>query len=60
MSLDMMSRRWGKRMMMMMMGLDMISIGMRRNMSMIETMMIIMMTTTMMMVIQTKLVRRPP
>ena len=55
MSLDMMSRRWGKRMMMMMMGLDMISIGMRRNMSM----MIIMMTT-MMILIQTKLVPRPP
>ena len=59
MSLDMMSRRWGKRMMMMMMGLDMISIGMRRNMSMIETMMIIMMTTTMIL-IQTKLVPRLP
>ena len=59
MSLDMMSRRWGKRMMMMLMGLDMISIGMRRNMSMIETMMIIRMTTTMIL-IQTKLVPRLP
>ena len=57
MSLDMMSRRWGKRMMMMMMGLDMISIGMRRNMSMSKTMMIIRMTTTMIL-IQTKLVPR--
>ena len=59
MSLDMMSRRWGKRMMMMMMGLDMISIGMRRNMSMSKTMMIIRMTTTMIL-IQTKLVPRLP
>ena len=46
-------------MMMMLMGLDMISIGMRRNMSMIETMMIIRMTTTMIL-IQTKLVPRLP
>ena len=59
MSLDMMSRRWGKRMMMMMMGLDMISNGKRRSMNMSMRIMIIRMTTTMIL-IQTKLVPRLP